>query len=62
MNSKIRSAQMFKVPYMIVLGENEKLNDQISVRVRNGTQKNNISLAEFVAELNQKIKTRSSEL
>jgi threonyl-tRNA synthetase len=62
MNSKIRSAQMFKVPYMIVLGENEKLNDQISVRVRNGTQKNNISLAEFVADLNQKIKTRSSEL
>lgn len=62
MNSKIRSAQMFKVPYMIVLGENEKLNDQISVRVRNGTQKNNISLGEFVADLNQKIKTRSSEL
>ena len=62
MNSKIRSAQIFKVPYMIVLGENEKLNDQISVRVRNGTQKNNISLAEFVADLNQKIKTRSSEL
>lgn len=62
MNSKIRSAQLFKVPYMIVLGENEKLNDQISVRVRNGTQKNNISLGEFVADLNQKIKTRSSEL
>lgn len=62
MNSKIRSAQMFKVPYMIVLGENEKLNKQISVRVRNGTQKNNIGLDEFVGDLLQNIKTRSSEL
>ena len=62
MNSKIRAAQLFKVPYMIVLGENEKANGQISVRVRNGTQKNNISLDEFMADLVQKIKTRSSEL
>ena len=62
MNGKIRSAQLFKVPYMIVVGDNEKNNNQISVRVRNGTQKNNISLDEFIAEIDQKIKIRSSEL
>ena len=62
MNSKIRAAQLFKVPYMIVVGDNEKQNRQISVRVRNGTQKNNIGLDAFIAEITGKIKSRSSEL
>ena len=62
MNAKIRSAQLMKVPYMIVVGENEKINQQISIRVRDGSQRNNISLTEFSEDILEKIKTRSSQL
>lgn len=62
MNAKIRSAQLKKIPYMIVLGDNERNEGKISVRVRDGSQRNNISLAEFMADITQKIKDRSSQL
>lgn len=62
MNAKIRAAQLKKIPYMIVVGDNEKNEGKISVRVRDGSQRNNISLAEFAADLSEKIRNRSSEL
>lgn len=62
MNAKIRSAQLKKIPYMVVLGDNERNEGKISVRVRDGSQRNNISLAEFMADITQKIKDRSSQL
>ena len=42
MNAKIRQAQLMKVPYMLVVGENEMKAGQVSLRVRDGTQKNNV--------------------
>ena len=42
MNAKIRQAQLMKVPYMLVVGENEMKAGQVSLRVRDGSQKNNI--------------------
>jgi threonyl-tRNA synthetase len=62
MNAKIRDAQMMKVPYMIVVGKNEMEAGQISLRVRDGSQQNNISLAEFVARAKDKIARRAREL
>jgi threonyl-tRNA synthetase len=62
MNAKIRDAQLMKVPYMLVVGENEMNPGQVSLRVRNGSQQNNIPLAEFIARAKDKISTRSSEL
>jgi threonyl-tRNA synthetase len=44
MNAKIRQAQLMKVPYMIVVGDNEMQAEQVSLRVRDGSQQNNISL------------------
>jgi threonyl-tRNA synthetase len=55
MQSKIRNAQMQKVPYMIVLGDKEVESKQISVRSRNGESKNGISLEEFLSELKTEI-------
>jgi threonyl-tRNA synthetase len=49
MNAKIRSAQLMKVPYMLVVGENEMKAEQVSLRVRDGSQQNNIPLGEFGA-------------
>src|SRR5512134_3451485 len=38
MNAKIRDAQKQKVPYMLVLGDNEMNNAHVSLRVRDGSQ------------------------
>jgi threonyl-tRNA synthetase len=62
MNAKIRSAQLMKVPYMLVVGENEMKAGQISLRVRDGSQQNNIALAEFIARARERIANRSAEL
>ena len=62
MNAKIRQAQLMKVPYMIVVGDNEMQTGQVSLRVRDGSQQNNISLVEFTERAKNKITRRASEL
>ncbi|WKZ47195.1 MAG: threonine--tRNA ligase [Anaerolineales bacterium] len=62
MNAKIRSAQLMKVPYMLVVGENEMKAEQVSLRVRDGSQQNNILLGEFVARAKDRIARRAKEL
>jgi threonyl-tRNA synthetase len=62
MNAKIRSAQLMKVPYMLVVGENEMKAEQVSLRVRDGSQQNNIPLVEFIARAKDRIEKRAKEL
>ena len=62
MNAKIRDAQKQKVPYMLVLGDNEMNAGQVSLRVRDGSQQNNIPLDEFIARAKDKIARRVSEI
>jgi len=62
MNAKIRNAQMMKVPYMLVVGENEMNAGQVSLRVRDGSQQNNIPPAEFAARVKDRIARRAKEL
>jgi threonyl-tRNA synthetase len=51
-----------KVPYMLVVGDNEMQAGQVSLRARDGSQQNNISLEEFVARAKDKIARRINEL
>ena len=62
MNAKIRSAQLMKVPYMLVVGDNEMKAEQVSLRARDGSQQNNIPLAEFIARAKDRIARRAKEL
>ena len=62
MNAKIRDAQLMKVPYMLVIGENEAKGGTVSLRVRDGSQQNNIPLAEFIARAKDRIARRAKEL
>jgi threonyl-tRNA synthetase len=62
MNAKIRAAQLFKVPYMLVIGEREMSEGKVSLRKRDGSRTNDLDLNEFIAMLQEKIKTRSLEL
>jgi len=62
MNAKIRSAQLMKVPYMLVVGDNEMKAGQVSLRVRDGSQENNIPLGEFMSRAKDRIARRAAEL
>ncbi|MFO3796594.1 MAG: His/Gly/Thr/Pro-type tRNA ligase C-terminal domain-containing protein, partial [Anaerolineales bacterium] len=62
MNAKIRAAQMMKVPYMLILGAKEMEAGRISLRLRDGTQQNNIPLEEFIARARDRITRRAAEL
>ena len=62
MNAKIRSAQLMKIPYMLVLGDQEMQNERVSLRRRDGSRQNDLPVGEFVATLQERIRTRSLEL
>jgi threonyl-tRNA synthetase len=62
MNAKIRNAQLMKVPYMLVVGNNEMEAGMVSLRVRDGSQENNIQLAEFIERAKDRISRRAGEL
>lgn len=48
MNKKIRNAQLQKIPYMIVVGEKEVADKNLSVRLRSGENINGIPVKEFI--------------
>jgi len=62
MNAKIRQAQLMKVPYMLVLGDQEVANQTVSLRKRDGSRVNDLPLAAFEAMITQKIGTRDAVL
>lgn len=59
---KIRQAQLAQVPYMVVVGEREAATDTLSVRLRNGTKAEGITVKDFISHLRKEIADRSLEL
>jgi threonyl-tRNA synthetase len=51
MNAKIRDAQKQKVPYMLVVGDQEMEKDQVAVRLRNGENPGPMGVADFLRML-----------
>jgi threonyl-tRNA synthetase len=47
---------------MIVVGKNEMEANQVSLRVRDGSQQNGFALSEFIERAKDKIARRASEL
>ncbi|CUS03716.2 Threonine--tRNA ligase [Candidatus Promineifilum breve] len=62
MGNKIRAAQGMKVPYMLIVGDQEAAAETLAVRYRDGEQRNDMGLGEFVAHVGKRIRTRSPEL
>lgn len=58
MQKKIRNAQMQKVPFMLIAGEEDQARGKVSIRYRNGEQKNQIAIADAIAEVEAAIKDR----
>ena len=57
MQKKIRNAQLEKVPYMLIVGDQEAETDTVNVRHRNGTQAT-LSYLDLLARLKQEIESR----
>ncbi|MCL4300395.1 MAG: threonine--tRNA ligase [Anaerolineae bacterium] len=62
MNAKIRQAQLLQIPYMLVVGDQEVANGTVSLRKRDGSRQNDLPVGEFIAAVQERIATRSSEL
>jgi len=62
MNAKIRQAQLFKVPYMLVVGEREMTESTVSLRKRDGTRLDGMPVGQFIKLVQDRIEKRSSEL
>ena len=58
MQKKVRNAQMQKVPYMLIAGEEDMNSGAVSFRYRNGEQKNGVPVAQAIDEILQTISTR----
>ncbi|MEK4141932.1 threonine--tRNA ligase [Paenibacillus odorifer] len=52
---KIREAQLEKAPYMLVLGENEKNSDTVSVRKRGEGDLGSKSIQDIIKQINEEI-------
>lgn len=48
LNFKIREAQLRKIPYMVIIGDKEAEQGLVSIRLRDGTNINQISVPEFL--------------
>ena len=51
LNKRMGSYQKEKIPYMIIIGDNEIDNDELSIRSRAGENQNNIKLEQFIERL-----------
>jgi threonyl-tRNA synthetase len=60
MQKKVRNAQMQKVPYMIIAGEEDMAAGAVSFRYRNGEQKNGVPLADAITEIKAAIDSRKN--
>ena len=56
---KIRQAQLEKVPYMLILGENEVANGTVSVRKRNGEEIKDVSINALCQMLDEQIANKN---
>jgi len=58
MQKKVRTAQLEKIPFMMIAGEEDQNSGAISFRYRNGEQKNGISVDDAIAEILSAIANR----
>jgi len=58
MQKKVRNAQLQKIPFMVIAGEEDQSAGAVSFRYRNGEQKNGIPIAEAIAEIQKAVQER----
>jgi threonyl-tRNA synthetase len=59
MQKKVRNAQLEKIPFMMIAGEEDQAAGAVSFRYRNGEQKNGLPIAAAIAEILDAISSRT---
>ncbi len=59
MQKKVRNAQLQKIPFMVIAGEEDMAAGAVSFRYRNGEQRNGIPVAEAIAEIKKVVIERT---
>ena len=62
LSRRLRTFQLQKIPYAIIIGDKEINDNLISIRTRAGNQINQISLDKFINTLTTEVKDRSLQL
>jgi threonyl-tRNA synthetase len=58
MQKKVRNAQMQKIPFMVIAGEEDVSAGAVSFRYRNGEQKNGIPITQAIKEIQSAVQDR----
>ena len=58
MQKKVRNAQMEKIPFMMIAGDEDQKAGAVSFRYRDGTQRNGIAIADAIDEIETAIRER----
>ncbi|MCG0290241.1 threonine--tRNA ligase [Streptomyces sp. PSAA01] len=58
MQKKIRNSQKSKIPFMVIVGDEDVANNAVSFRYRDGSQKNGIPIDEALAEIADAVERR----
>lgn len=61
MQKKIRNAQTRKIPYMLIVGDEEEQNGTVSVRLRNGKTLQALSVEGLIARIDREVRTRKDD-
>lgn len=56
---KIREHTLKRIPYLLVVGDQEVEQQQVAVRTRRGEDLGKLSITDFIARLNQDVETRT---
>ncbi|MFC1699188.1 threonine--tRNA ligase [Candidatus Omnitrophota bacterium] len=58
MQKRIRTAQLEKIPYMLIVGEREQAQGQVALRMRTTGQQGTMTIEAFIDKLNQEVKQK----
>jgi threonyl-tRNA synthetase len=62
MQKKIRNATMQKIPFQLIVGEDDRANGAVSFRFRDGTQENGVPVADAIRRIRASISDRAQVL
>jgi threonyl-tRNA synthetase len=61
LNYKIREAQLAKIPYMLIIGDKEKEDRTVTVRLRDGKNLPAMTVADFIAKVQEECRAGRGE-
>ena len=62
MNAKIREHALQKVPFLLVAGDKEQADNQVSVRTRGKGDEGVVSVSDFIARIKKLVDEKAAEI